>query len=190
MAGYYEVNSWHVSTLLDLSSAAEPGQLPPVMIEVAALDQATDIGDLSSATPRTVRSSREAFIQQLKSASGFEAERIFRFEDAEEAVSSLFDAVMTDSFSGQLAAIFWDEVRIPVFGSAPQDWVKLADLVHRLSPDAAIVVVGVGVFHIPALTLVLAIAGTTVAVRVLPKVMTELGEGLAAETRNVFRRSR
>jgi len=59
-----------------------------------------------------------------------------------------------------------------------------------LSPDAAIVVVGVGVFHIPALTLVLAIAGTTVAVRVLPKVMTELGEGLAAETRNVFRRSR
>ena len=189
MAGYYEVKSWNVATSLNLESA-ETGQLPPVAIEIAAIDQATDIRDFISATPRSTASSGgDHFIEQLKSRSGFEAELIFRFPDAETAVASLFKAVMTDAFDGQLAAVFWDEARVPVFGSAPQEWVKLAELLRKSSPEAAIVVVGVGVFHVPALTLVLAVAGMTIAIRVLPKTMTEIGEGLASVAQRLFRRS-
>jgi len=188
MAGYYEVKSWHVTTSLDIESA-ESGQLPPVRIEIAALDQPTDVLNLVSATPRTVRSySRSDFIEKLKSRSGFEAELIFLLPDAETAVLSLFDAVMTDAFVGQVAEVFWDEARVPIFGSAPHEWVKLSELLGRSSPEAAIVVVGVGMFHVPALTLVLAVAGMTVVVRVLPKVMTDVGDGLASVTHRLFRR--
>jgi hypothetical protein len=190
MAGRYEVKSWHVDTFLDLHSA-ETGELPPVAIEIAALDQGTDIRDLISATPRSTASSgSDHFIEQLQSRSGFEAELIFSFPDAQTAVASLFRAVMTDAFFDQLVAVFWDEARVPVFGSAPQEWVKLTELLGKYSPEAAIVVVGVGVLHVPALTLVLAVAGMTIAVRVLPKAMTEVGEGLASVAQRLFRRSR
>src|SRR5438034_984714 len=120
----YEVKSWHVTTFLDID-AMDAGDLPPFKVEIDSLDQATDVKDLVSNTPRgqDVRDS-EQMMEVLKNSSGFETEQIFLFPNAQEAVKALFEAVMAESAS-QATDVFWKEARVPEFGSAPQDWVKL-----------------------------------------------------------------
>jgi hypothetical protein len=185
MAGYYEVQSWHVATTFNIASA-EPGELPPVSIEISALDQSTDVNHLARSTYRVrIVESKDDFLGQLQSASGFEAELIFLFHSPETAINAFFDAAMTDRFASQVVQVFMDEARVPVFGSAPQEWMKLSDLlVKSRSPEAAVAVVGAGVLHMPVLTLVLAIGGTTIAIRV----MNEVGTGLASVVRRLFER--
>jgi hypothetical protein len=111
--------------------------------------------------------------------------RGYLLEDPAQAVAEFFDAVIewADGYAGNA---FWDEARVPTFGSPPEKWEKLSEVVEKMSvPGAAYGAIIVGL-HDEPVTLLLALAGLTVIIRVVDPVSSALGTGIAGKVRRAF----
>jgi hypothetical protein len=56
--------------------------------------------------------------------------RVYLFSYPYAAVGELFG--MTGDASTDAVSLFWQEARIPVFGSPPEDWNKLSEVVEKV----------------------------------------------------------
>jgi hypothetical protein len=107
--------------------------------------------------------------------------RAYLFDPPYLAVVEFFGALGDGSVDAVSA--FW--LREPVFGSPPEDWDKLKDLVEKVGMPGAFGTIIVGLHNEPA-TLMLALAGLTAFVRIIDPVASAVGTGLAEKIRRAF----
>ena len=110
--------------------------------------------------------------------------RAYLFSDPFQAVTEYFGTIGEVSIDA--LGVFWEEARVPVFGSPPEDWARLSEVVGKAGGPGLMygtIVVGL---HDEPVTLLLALAGLTVIVRIVDPVASALGSGLAEKIRRAF----
>jgi hypothetical protein len=174
----FSVAAWEVQTTMHF--AEKDSAYDPFDVQVIALQE--DLRD-------PLRNSGKMFMAEDASRVvpwHLQRSRGYLLEDPTQAVAEFFDAVI-EGADGYAGNAFWDEARVPTFGSPPEKWEKLSEVVEKVSvPGAAAygtIIVGL---HDEPVTPLLALAGLTFIVRVVDPVTSALGTGVAEKIRRAF----
>jgi hypothetical protein len=106
--------------------------------------------------------------------------RAYLFEDPYQAVAQFFGAF----FEISMDSLFWKEARVPTFGSPPEKWERVSDIVEKVGGTGAFGMIVIGLDEPMKLLLVL---GTLlVVVNILGPVTDVIGTGVSEKIRRAF----
>ena len=177
MASYdFSAVAWEVQTTMHF--AEKNSAYDPFDVQVIALHE--DLRRSLVHNPAVIPAEDAGHVRPWQAEPDVHA---YLFDPPYLAVVEFFGALGDGSVDA--VSVFWQEARVPVFGSPPEDWDKLKDLVEKVGMPGAFGTILVGLHNEPA-TLMLALAGLTVFVRIVDPVAGALGTGLAEKIRRAF----
>jgi hypothetical protein len=173
----FSVEGWDVQTTMHF--AEKNSAYDPFSVQILALQ--TDMRSLLSHSSVVTPAEDAGRFPPWHSEPG---PRFYLFPLPFTALSVFF-ATVGDASTDALA-VFFEEARVPVFGSPPEDWKKLSEVLEKIGvPGAAFGTIVVGL-HDEPVTLLLALAGLTVIIRIIDPVASALGTGLASKIRRAL----
>ena len=177
MASYdFSVVAWEVQTTMHF--AEKRSAYDPFDVQVIALqdDLGLQLRDSSATVPGEDAGRVLPWHVQRP--------RAYLFEHPYQAVDQFFIAIGEEN-SDDAASAFWSEARVPTFGSPPEKWEKLSDVVDKVGVPGAYGAIVVGL-HDEPMMLLLVVAGLTVIVKFVDPVTSALGTGVAEKIRRAF----
>jgi hypothetical protein len=173
----FSVVSWDVQTTMhfaEKNSAYDP-------FDVQILTLQTDLRSFLSHNPAVIPAEDAGRFPPWHAEAD---PRVYLFPYPYAAVVEFFG--MTGAASTDAVSLFWQEARVPVFGSLPEDWDKLSEVVEKVGvPGVTFGTIVVGLHDEPVI-LLLALVGVTVIVRIVDPVASAVGTGLAQKIRRAF----
>jgi len=168
VAETFNVHQWEVRTIMEVRSSKQLRGL--IAIEVTASPGEEPMRSLilghDESDEERPRSLAEVLVVHP---------RFRRFETPFDAATEYLSAA--GDLPPSLTVLFWREARIPVFGSPPEGWTRLAEMLGTGSAGALAAIM---TLRGDPVQLVLVFLGVTVAVRIIDPVAKALGSGLAS----------